>query len=146
MNAEGDSGGRWVRRLTVLAALVITGGLGAGLALLVTPSAESAPVWPEFDQGPSPAHVWPEPEPEGDHQGLYTYGSDTCDSDSRKDPINIIFVGPFGDYGSVNAHASDSSHGEWDEDPSTEDYFWDHEECEVMDGTNADGGATAGRI
>ncbi len=136
VNAEGDSGGRWTRRLSVLVALVITGGLGAGLALLVAPGAGSASVWPEPDnQGPSPAHV----SPDGDHLGLYTYDSNTCNPNSRSDPINIIFHGPFGESRFVNAHASDSSHGGWSDHPSTDQYFLDHGQCEVMDGTNADG-------
>ncbi len=42
MSAAGDSGGRWARRLSVLVALVITGGLGAGLALLAAPGADAA--------------------------------------------------------------------------------------------------------
>ena len=60
MSAEGNLGRRWVRRLSVIVALVTTGGLGAGLALLLAaPGAGAAPVWPEHDQRSGPAHVWP---------------------------------------------------------------------------------------
>ncbi len=106
MNAEGGSGDRWVRRLSVLVALITTAGLGAGLAVLVAPSAGSAYVRPEPDNQPSsPAHFEP-----WYHLDGYTHDSDTCDYDSRKDPINVIFVGPFGEYPFVDVHASDSSH------------------------------------
>lgn len=118
---------RWVRRLWMplagggaAAAGVLAGLVGAG--------------------EPSLAHLKPETgHPAGYDQDEYTFEGSDCSS--FVDPINIVFVGLEAQSQYVRAHAEREDHGGWDDHSQGSDqYFWDHGQCQLMDDQSADAG------
>jgi hypothetical protein len=92
------------------------------------------------------AHLYPaERHPAPFHQDKYTFGSSSCSPTTWKDPINVVFVGAEAWSGSVKQHAARSDHGGWTNHSGSQQYFWDHGQCEPKDDQSADGGSLDSR-
>ncbi len=77
--------------------------------------------------------------PAGYDQDEYTFGGSDCSS--FVDPINIVFVGLEAQSQYVRAHAERGDHGGWtDHSQGSDQYFWDHGRCQLMDDQSADAG------
>lgn len=113
---------RWARWLW-LPSLVLATAAGAAVAELVGVGMQAS------------AHLDP-----GTDQSMYTYGSSNCAVESRKDPINLVFVGVNGLSSDVREHAARSNHGGWDNHDGGTQYFIDHFGiCQPHDDQSASG-------
>ena len=85
------------------------------------------------------------------HQDEYTFGSGSCSAPGGwVDPINVVFVGPEAWDVLVKEHAARPDHGGWGNHSGGQQYFWDHGECQPVEGDgrndqSANGGSSQSR-